>query len=574
MFGGNYGEGGGQPPDLNLSVTKACVNALEVLNNPEISVNSQMECDFQSANEERTTNKITPKLKKIIKTPKPTKPRPVNSDEIISYLNTQNFTPGMSSQILTNNNGKITRNSTNKLNNNSLSDSNISNLQNTPKPILDQQTTLTQILEIQVAQIPQIPEIQVAQIPHIPVRINVKYEDIDKGPYILIIESFAPDGNIGRVHRMSLGKILHNHPAIKPNDILEIDAIGKNRIKLQLTNSYAANNILSSEFLKHKYLKAYIPESILCRKGVIRNVDTSINNDEIKEVIKSEVPIIDIRRITRKTTNHDAVQVIDTETVILNFRGQILPQYVSIYGAKCKVTPYVYKVRQCLNCLRFGHIAPLCKSATRCLNCGENHPTDQCNENITTINCVNCKGPHSSTDTRNCPMYNQQTEIKKYMAYNNVGFKEAKTKYRQYSQVAAEYINTNNTNFPPLHTDNRFNILNTITSDNNDHITDNQSIQQLMSKPRRNSIPRHNNRYENKQTNGQNNRYPSEPSTSHQPIHNPYPPQPHLNNAEIQSTMISKAILQIIDVINKLKSTNPTDLAPHIQKIINENLPD
>lgn len=60
------------------------------------------------------------------------------------------------------------------------------------------------------------------------------------------------------------------------------------------------------------------------------------------------------------------------------------------------------------------------------------------------------------------------------MAYNNIGFKEAQAKYQQYSDVVNASTSLNNNELPPLHTQNRFNILSKV-----DDATDNTPITQF-----------------------------------------------------------------------------------------------
>lgn len=213
---------------------------------------------------------------------------------------------------------------------------------------------------------------------------------------------------------MSLGRLIINKLQLKGNDILNIHKVGRNRIKLQLENFSLANKLLNSDLLTSNSLRGYIPETILFRKGIIRNVDTSLPTEEIKKIIQTDISIKDIRRITRKSMNtNNEVTYVDTQTLVITFRGQVLPNHV---------------VTQCQNCYRFGHISLQCKSLPRCCNCGDNHSTQTCNQQNSQSICINCKGSHRATDL-SCPVYEDHKKIKEYMAYNHVGFKEAKAKY-------------------------------------------------------------------------------------------------------------------------------------------------
>lgn len=153
-------------------------------------------------------------------------------------------------------------------------------------------------------------------------------------------------------------------------------------------------------------LQAYIPESILYRKGIIRNIDPELSNDEIKNVIFSNTPIKDIRRITKKQLINNTLKIINSQTIVISFRGQNLPETISIYGARCYVQSYIYKITQCENCLHFGHVSRQCRTKIRCKNCGDKHDTSSCTyipPNNTPF-CINCQGNHTATD-KNCPKY-------------------------------------------------------------------------------------------------------------------------------------------------------------------------
>lgn len=69
-------------------------------------------------------------------------------------------------------------------------------------------------------------------------------------------------------------------------------------------------------------LRAYIPETRLFCKGVVRYVDVSEDIEEIKAVAKSDVQIVDVQRITRRIINADgSVSRADTQSLIISFRG-------------------------------------------------------------------------------------------------------------------------------------------------------------------------------------------------------------------------------------------------------------
>lgn len=279
---------------------------------------------------------------------------------------------------------------------------------------------------------------------------NNRYTASDKGPFVLILESC--NKNIGKLHKMTIGKLIFTNFNNKKDDIDNIYTAGRNKIKIIISNYKTANYILDDvNFLNTNSVRAYIPESLVYRKGVIKNVDSGLSVEEITDVMKTSINVVNVKRIIRKVINNNEESFINTETLILTFRGQNLPEYVSIYGARCSVLPYIYRVVQCKKCCRFGHHEKQCRSSLRCPNCGEQHFLSDCKN---TPICLSCKGEHITTYVK-CPEFQKQREIKKFMAYNNISFKEARSKYRNYSSVVKD-------NFPPLQLSNSFNVLENI----------------------------------------------------------------------------------------------------------------
>lgn len=288
---------------------------------------------------------------------------------------------------------------------------------------------------------------------------NNRYSAADIGPFYVFIESKSNDQNLGRLHHIALGKLIYNTLKDDFCSIVDIDKINYKRVKVTTKTFSSANKILDSQELISKNISAYIPESKMFRKGVVRHVDRDLSLDEIQEMAMSEYKIMDVQRMTRKITAEDGSSArVSTETVVINFRGQVLPNYIFIYGARCKVEPYVYRVSQCLNCLRYGHIAKFCKSSARCENCGKEHEAGKCPSEKEPPKCVTCGGAHKATN-RDCPGYKSQVEIKKFMAFHNLTFKEAKNQYRTYSQIAAQPGRSEENSFPDLVSHNRFDIL-------------------------------------------------------------------------------------------------------------------
>lgn len=205
---------------------------------------------------------------------------------------------------------------------------------------------------------------------------------------------------------------------------------------------------------------------MLFRKGLIRYVDTSFNEEYLKNNLVSNVPIAEVQRMKRKVNDeNEQVTFVPRQVVVLTFEGSVLPNSVKINSVNCPVEPYIQRVTQCFRCLRYGHIAKQCRSTTSlCINCGQNKDENHsCDESKTF--CVFCKDSTHKTISKNCPHYQKQQNIKKHMAVSNLSYLDAKksvdTSYSSF--VTANRYEalslTNDNNFPPL--PNKTNLLNT-----------------------------------------------------------------------------------------------------------------
>jgi hypothetical protein len=89
------------------------------------------------------------------------------------------------------------------------------------------------------------------------------------------------------------------------------------------------------------------------------------------------------------------------------------------------------QITQCHRCQKWDHTATNCNSKIKCMKCGNEHTTKECDikkEDPKThgrIKCANCRGNHLSNST-NCPVY---TERLKYVAEKRINKPEPKQKF-------------------------------------------------------------------------------------------------------------------------------------------------
>lgn len=276
---------------------------------------------------------------------------------------------------------------------------------------------------------------------------TIKFFNLDSDKYnnnfIYVFIEKTNNENIGRLHPLVVGHILHKKLLVK--NIVSIKSAGKNRVKVHFNSTRDANLLVANQLLRAENLKAFIPNHLLEKKGLIRGVDTFFDNDYLKENLVSSAKITNVQRIQRKIIKDNKVELVAKQSVIVTFEGNVLPNEVIINSVVFPVELFFGRVTQCYNCLKYGHISKQCRTNNPlCLNCGkpkaENH---ECFEKD--IYCIYCKTNDHRSNFKKCPFFEKQKKIKKIMIEHNSTFNEAR-----------EYCENSVANFANL---NRFNIL-------------------------------------------------------------------------------------------------------------------
>ncbi|KYM94047.1 hypothetical protein ALC62_15338 [Cyphomyrmex costatus] len=166
-------------------------------------------------------------------------------------------------------------------------------------------------------------------------------------------------------------------------------------------------------------------------KGIVRGVLVDLNVDEIKEGItwpNNPLQINHIERLKFKDRFNN-LELKDSSSIKIDFLSERLSEYIYIWNTKCRVYPFINRVRKCHKCLRWGHSERFCKNkeTTVCLMCGGNHNTETCNSEA--IVCNNCKGCHDHFNT-SCPVFKYHNIINTVRAYCNVNIYNAKSMIR------------------------------------------------------------------------------------------------------------------------------------------------
>lgn len=273
-----------------------------------------------------------------------------------------------------------------------------------------------------------------------------QYSSKDQGPYIVHVSRIEPDQSAGTTIRpIIFGKFLFKHN-IKNIVKDGVKNVGRNKISVIFSTAMDANNFVNNPTLTSNNFRAVIPTYNVTRMGLIRGVPTEWSMDEFVDTL--ELPedcgvVMKARRLSRKKIEDGIASWSPTQTIVLTFGGQVLPQRVFSFHTSMKVEPYCYPTIQCLNCCRFGHIKSQCRSKPRCFKCTQSHGGDSCDTSV--ICCVNCSGSHLATN-QSCPEYSRQRSIKLIMSEENISYTEASQRIRparqSYAEVAQERFST------------------------------------------------------------------------------------------------------------------------------------
>lgn len=251
-----------------------------------------------------------------------------------------------------------------------------------------------------------------------------------------------PTEDSKHIHVMEIARTLHN---IKITNYTELSTAGRNRYKITFANPKHAENLINSKILTETFkYKIYVPNMFKETIGVVRDIPPSISDSEIFAKLESNrIKISKVERIMKM----DKGKLVPTYSVRIFAEGDKLPKEVTIFGMPRTVDVYLFPLKYCLKCLRYGHRVKACKSKQdRCYVCGNlEHEGKSCTS--MNIRCFHCAGQHKAFDI-NCRERIRQENINKSMAYNKLTFNEAEKRYPRQSQT--EIRLQSNEDFPTI----------------------------------------------------------------------------------------------------------------------------
>lgn len=132
--------------------------------------------------------------------------------------------------------------------------------------------------------------------------------------------------------------------------------------------------------------------------GSTRNVPLDFSVEELKQVVRSDAPVVNMRRTITLENN----TCIENTTLEVLFIGNVFPEKVSFCRLNFKVSPNVKSPQMYFNCLRFGRSTKFCRSKPRCAKCKGSHSRDKHDSMNSVIDCLH-RGGNYSTFEKSCP---------------------------------------------------------------------------------------------------------------------------------------------------------------------------
>lgn len=233
-------------------------------------------------------------------------------------------------------------------------------------------------------------------------------EDGGNFEYIVFLESADNEKPIGNRDMMSLANVIKRYN----KGVKQLHRINKSKIGVIFERPALANAALNNKkFLDTHKLIASIPAAATEVTGVIIHVPIELSNKQIYSALTSTKNIVSIRRFMKKNPEFGP-GFQPTKTVSITFSCPVLPESVDLNSWRFEVRPYIPPVKQCLRCLRYGHIAKYCKNAERCSICGEGHNFKSCQISASMATCCHCKGNHIAISSA-CPIKQEKIRLNK-----------------------------------------------------------------------------------------------------------------------------------------------------------------
>lgn len=249
--------------------------------------------------------------------------------------------------------------------------------------------------------------------------------------------------DVAFVEPISYEKDIPTHPAILGrmlydagfNKVKEITKIGRFRFRINLENK-DDYRLLKQLDLREANLKLFEPSSLKETVCFIPGVPLDFGEDVLinNTAAVTGVKITKIERLKRK----NGETLVNTKNLKIVVEGKEVPRAFKIFGVHFKASLYVFPVKQCRQCWKYGHPTSKCKSKEKCQNCGEQHEeaTNVCPNQP---KCVNCKKGHGAS-SKECPERRRREERVRKMKHDKLDeFDDITTTSNRYEGLEEDF---------------------------------------------------------------------------------------------------------------------------------------
>lgn len=112
----------------------------------------------------------------------------------------------------------------------------------------------------------------------------VQYDDLNEAPYLVLLESFDRERNVGRYDPVALGKLISK----VIDGERRIFQSGRPQVKIWCSMKDDANKLLTSSILTERGYKVFVPPSLLYKKGIIKILPQYSVSDVIENMDEEE----------------------------------------------------------------------------------------------------------------------------------------------------------------------------------------------------------------------------------------------------------------------------------------------
>ncbi|XP_055590551.1 uncharacterized protein LOC129742648 [Uranotaenia lowii] len=129
--------------------------------------------------------------------------------------------------------------------------------------------------------------------------ISYEYQNTDNGPYRIFVELKQTGATNVSLNKFSLGAYLKSFDDIKGH-VQELQYTGKDKIIIKINNYDKANKLVKLLNAGNGIYRAYVPKHAISISGVISGIPLDISDKEILDDIECEVPVMSVKRLSRK----------------------------------------------------------------------------------------------------------------------------------------------------------------------------------------------------------------------------------------------------------------------------------